>query len=393
MQAAHKKGTQIMDLSKQQLKSLAKWFIGVVGACILIFLGLHNIDRVTAFLSHIISLIMPLILGFTFAIILNVPLKFFERHLFPKSDRLFLKRLRRLLAFIISLVTILGIITGVVLLVVPELSHAVQVMAESIVEIAERLGKMSAEEFEELPFGNYLLNMDWNKLLDTAQTWLKNQGGSIVNKAFDTIGTLIGGVFDFFISFVFAVYILFSEEKLKKQATRLINAWLPSKFGVWFIHACSIASKNLRNFISGQFIEAIILGSLCFIGMTLLSIPYSPMVSVLVGVTALIPVVGAFIGTAFGCFMILTVDPVKAVIFLIFLLILQQLEGNLIYPKVMGSKVNLPGIWILAAVTIGGGISGVIGMLLSVPVSATAYILIKEATENREKATKEQSIR
>lgn len=373
-----------MDFSPEKLKSLTKWFIGVACGLILFFLGLHNLDRVLSFISRAISLIMPLLLGFGFAIILNVPLKFFERHLFPRSKKPFLTSIRRPVAFIISLIVIFGIIIGIVFLVVPELSHAVQVIAQSIMDIARTLGSMSAEEFEALPFGSFLLDMDWNKILDSAESWLKNQSGDIVDKAFDTIGSLIGGVFDFFISFVFAIYILFGKDKLKKQAVRIINAWLPKKFGTWLIHASYVASVNLRNFISGQFIEAIIIGVLCFIGMVILKLPYALMISVIVGVTALIPVVGAFIGTIVGCFTILTVDPLKAVIFLIFLLILQQLEGNLIYPRVMGSRVNLPGMWILAAVTVGGALAGPAGMLLSVPFAATVFMLFKEATEKRE---------
>lgn len=184
---------------------------------------------------------------------------------------------------------------------------------------------------------------------------------------------------------MFAIYILFSKEKLKSQSKRLIRAWLPESFGKWLIHASSVASVNFRNFISGQTLEAIILGVLCMVGMMILRIPYAPMVGALVGVTALIPVVGGFIGAIVGAFMIVTVSPIKALIFIVFLLILQQLEGDLFYPKVMGSRVNLPAIWIMAAVTIGGELAGPVGMLLSVPMASTAYVLIKEATLNRER--------
>lgn len=161
--------------------------------------------------------------------------------------------------------------------------------------------------------------------------------------------------------------------------------WIPGKGGEWLIHAASITNVTFRKFISGQSLEALILGSLCMIGMLILQLPYAPMVGALVGVTALIPVVGAFIGTIIGAFMILTVSPIQAVVFVIYLLILQQIEGNLIYPRVMGSRVNMPGMWIMAAVTVGGGIGGPIGMLLSVPIASTAYTLLREATKNRER--------
>lgn len=373
-----------MEFSPEKKKKLASWIIGVVAVCILIFLGVQNIDIVMDSLSWCLGLISPLILGFAFALILNVPMGFFETHLWAKTKNKLLQKMRKPLAYIISLVVIIGILAGVIWLVIPELVEAITVIVQAILDFILKLSVMSKEEIMELPFGKTLLNIDWDKILDTLQTWLKEQSGTLVNTAFGTIGSLVGSVFDLFISFVFSVYILFSKEKLKAQASRLIRAWLPKNFGEWFIHASAVASANFRNFVSGQSLEAAILGVLCMIGMLILRIPYAPMVGALVGVTALVPVVGSFVGAVVGAFMLLTVDPVKAIVFVVFLVILQQLEGNLIYPKVMGSRVHLPGMWVLAAVTVGGGVAGPIGMLLSVPVASTAYVLIKEATVKRE---------
>ena len=379
-----------MDFTPEKRKVLSKWLIGIAAACILIFLGVQNIGIVAGAVSWVLGLIMPLILGLVFALILNVPMHFFESHLFSKTKKPFLKKIRRPLSYIISLVMIIGVLVGVVWLVIPELAGAVKLIVQSVIDMITRLNAMDKAELAELPFGSMLLDTDWDKLLDTMQNWLKNKSGSIVNTAVGTVSSLVGGIFDFFISFIFSIYILFSKEKLKSQVSRLVRVWLPRSFGEWLIHASHVASGNFRNFISGQSLEAVILGILCMIGMLILDIPYAPMVGALIGVTALIPVVGAFIGTIVGAFMILTVEPIKAVIFVVFLLILQQLEGNLIYPKVMGSRVNLPAMWILAAVTVGGGIAGPIGMLLAVPVASTAYILIREATLQREKALKER---
>lgn len=379
-----------MDFTPEKRKVLSKWLIGIAAACILIFLGVQNIGIVAGAVSWVLGLIMPLILGLVFALILNVPMHFFESHIFSKTKKPFFKKIRRPLSYIISLVMIIGVLVGVVWLVIPELAGAVKLIVQSVIDMITRLNAMDKAELAELPFGSILLDTDWDKLLDTLQTWLKNKSGSIVNTAVGTVSSLVGGIFDFFISFIFSIYILFSKEKLKSQVSRLVRVWLPRSFGEWLIHASHIASGNFRNFISGQSLEAVILGVLCMIGMLILDIPYAPMVGALIGVTALIPVVGAFIGTIVGAFMILTVEPIKAVIFVVFLLILQQLEGNLIYPKVMGSRVNLPAMWILAAVTVGGGIAGPIGMLLAVPVASTAYILIREATEQREKVLKER---
>lgn len=373
-----------MEVTPEKRKKLTWWIIGIAAACILIFLGVQNIHIVANAVSWCTGLVSPLIVGFAFAVILNVPMRFFESHLWKNTTKPFWQKMRRPIAFIISLIAIIGILVGVIWLIIPELIEAIKVIVQGIVVFVKQLSSMSEAELAELPLGSLLLSVDWDKLLESLQTWLKNQSGTIVNTAFGTISSLVGGIFDFFISFIFAIYILFSKDKLKAQLKRMIGAWLPKSFGDWAIHAASITNANFRNFISGQSLEAVILGVLCMIGMLILQIPYAPMVGVLVGVTALIPVVGGFIGAIVGAFMILTVDPVKAVIFIVYLLILQQLEGNLIYPKVMGSRVNLPGMWILAAVTIGGGIAGPIGMLLSVPIASTLYVLIKEATLKRE---------
>ena len=379
-----------MDFTPEKRKKLTKWLIGIATACILIFLGVQNMDVVADAVSWVAGLIMPLILGCAFALILNVPMRFFESHLWSKTKKPVLCKLRRPLAFLISLILIIGILVGVIWLVIPELVDAVKVIAQGAIDLVNKLSAMSEAELAELPLGSVLLNIDWDKLLDTLQTWLKNQSGTIVNTAFGTISSLVGGIFDFFISFVFAIYILFSKDKLKAQAKRLTRVWLPKNFGEWSIHAASVANQNFRNFISGQSLEAVILGVLCMIGMWIFGFPYAPMVGALVGVTALIPVVGGFIGAGVGAFMILTVDPIKAVFFLIYIIVLQQIEGNLIYPRVMGSRVNLPGMWILAAVTVGGGIAGPVGMLLSVPIASTIYVLVREATDKREKTLKER---
>lgn len=381
-----------MEFTPEKRKTAAKWFIGIAAACIVIFLGIQNLNVVGKAVSWCIGLVMPLLIGVVIAVILNVPMRFLEAHIWAKAKKPILQKLRRPLCFLLALIIIIGILVGIIWLVIPELVNAIAVIVQGAIGVINKLNGMSEAELAELPFGNVLLNINWNGLLASVQNWLKAEGGTIVNTAFGTVTSLVGGIFDFFISFVFAIYILFSKDKLKKQACRIMNAWMPKGLGAWLIHAASVANVNFRNFISGQSLEAVILGLLCMLGMLILQIPYAPMVGALVGVTALIPVVGAFVGTIVGAFMILTVDPVKAVIFVVFLLILQQLEGNIIYPRVMGSRVNLPGMWILAAVTVGGGIGGAIGMLLSVPLASTAYVLFKEATELREKKRAEQTI-
>lgn len=373
-----------MEWTPEKRKKLSLWIVGIVAACIVIFLGLQNVGVVAGAASFCLSLVAPLLVGLGLALILNVPMRFVEAHLWPRARKPFAQGLRRPLAFVISLLFILGVLAGVIWLVIPELVEAISVIVQSAVGMVHTISGMEPAELEALPFGSVLLSIDWDSLLADLQTWLKEQSGAIVNTAVDTIGSLVGGVYTFFVALVFAVYILFSKNTLKAQTARLIRAWLPRGFGEWLIHAATVAGANFRNFVAGQSLEAVILGVLCMLGMLVLGLPYAPMVGALVGVCALIPVVGSFVGAIVGAFMMVTVAPIKAVVFLIYLLILQQLEGNLIYPRVMGSRVNLPGMWILAAVTVGGGIAGPVGMLLSVPVASTVYVLLKEATRARE---------
>lgn len=374
-----------MEPSPERKKLTARWIIGVAAACIAIFLGLQHLDVVGKAISWCVSLLSPLVVGFALALILNVPMSFFERHLWKKSRKPLAEKLRRPVALILAILAILAVLTGVICLVLPELGEAVQVIVEGFRDVVEALDGMEETELSQLPLIKFLSQIDWEKRLMSLQDWFKEKSGVIFNTALITVSSLVNGVFDAFISLVFAVYILCGKEKLKASCTRLIRVWLPDRIAEGSIHAFSVAGRNFHNFVSGQTLESLILGILCTLGMLLMKIPYAPMVGVLVGVTALIPVVGAFLGAIVGAFIILTVSPVKSLIFLVFIVVLQQVEGNIIYPRVMGNRVNLPGMWILAAVTIGGGLAGAIGMLLSVPIAATVYVLLQEATDKREK--------
>ena len=225
------------------------------------------------------------------------------------------------------------------------------------------------------------------------QHWFGEVSNTLINTMISALGSFAGSLIDFIVALVFSIYILTNKEKLKKQILRFIHVWLPNSAVNMIVHVSSVCGKTFHQFIIGQVTEAIILGSLCTIGMLILRLPYAPMIGSLVGVTALIPYVGAYIGAIVGVFMLLTVNPLKALIFLIFLLILQQVEGNAIYPKVVGAKINLPSMWVLAAITVGGNLAGPIGMLIGVPVASAAYVLLREATYKRElkKMEKEQN--
>ncbi len=376
-------------------KAYGRWILGIAAACILIYLGIQNLGVVANAVAWVFDLLTPLLLGIAFALIVNVPMRFIESHLFAKAQKPVWLKLRRPLSILLASLFILGILACVFGLVIPALVNAVKILADSVATIVKDFSAMSMEDLQSIPFGNTILNIiqsiDWQKPFEAIETFLGNQGGNIMNTALNTITTVLGGVLNvfltLFISVIFSIYILFHKGTLKMQLRRLIEIWLPKRFSAPLIHAASVASGVFRNFVAGQTLESVILGILCIIGMLILQIPYAPMIGALISVTALIPIVGPIVGTVIGAFMILMVSPIKAIIFIIFMLVLQQLEGNIIYPKVMGSSVNLPAMWVLAAVTIGGGLAGAVGMLLGVPVVSTIYILVKEATDKREAAS------
>ncbi len=374
-----------MDRRKKQ----TRWFIGLGASAVILYFALKNFDVLGDIFLRIFGIFLPLILGLAFAMILNVPMSLLEKRLFRKSKRPLLQKLRRPLAILLSILLILSIMAGIIWLIIPELIQAIRIVAEHLIEWMDRLKQMSREDMLQLPLGRLLVNINWDNTLSSVQNWLKAQSGNIVSTAVGTIGSVIGGVINFFFGLVFAVYILSNKEKLKLQVIRLMQAWLPRRFCMKLTRTSAIVRINFRNFVAGQSLEALVLGSLCMIGMAILRIPYPLMVGTLVGIGALIPVIGAFAAAGIGAFIIFTESPIQSLIFLIFLVVLQQIDGNLIYPRIMGNRVKLPAMWILAAVTLGGGFAGPIGMLLGVPIASTLYALLKDATEQREKKKKD----
>jgi len=371
----------MFDDSKRN-RQAAKWAIGIVSICALIILGLRHIGSIVGAAFRLIDLVKPILAGIIVALILNVPMGMIERRLLPGLK---IKKGKRGLSIILALILIIGVFVGVAFLVIPELANAISLIVEIIADGMEQLADLEKTDgFLYIPFSKYLSQIDWLELKSQLENWLKLRSGELMGHAMDAAGSVVSAIVTSVISLVLAIYILAQKETLKRQVSRLIHVWLPRRFGDIVIHVASVCSDTFQHFIAGQTTEAIILGTLCMIGMALLRIPYAPMIGALVGVTALVPVVGSFVGTIVGTIMLLTVSPVKALVFVIFLLILQQIEGNVIYPKVVGNKINLPAIWVLAAVTIGGNLAGPLGMLLGVPAASAGYALLKEATDSHE---------
>lgn len=371
----------------EKLKKISKFIIKTFTLCILIYLSIRHMNQIADTLLWMKDVLNPLIVGVILALFLNVPLGFIEKHLFRKHPTPRKLKLRRPFAILLSFVLVIGVFVGVAFLVVPELIDAVTIVISSVMNGLDQLVTLeSTLDYSQIPFGQQLarIDIDFLQLQNRLNEWLKQLGGTIADSAANTLGSMVSATMDFVIGLVFSIYVLANKEKLKRQVSRLARVWLPERFAEISIHVASVCGKNFKLFVAGQTTEAIILGSLCTIGMLILRIPYAPMIGALVGVTALIPYVGAWIVTLVGAFMILTVNPFKALVFVIFLLTLQQIEGNAIYPKVVGAKINLPAMWVLAAITIGGNLAGPIGMLLGVPAASSLYSLLREATEIKE---------
>lgn len=368
-------------------KIISRWIIGIVSACVLIYLGVRHISQLAFAVRYVFSLVAPLCTGLFFALILNLPMRFFERKLFAKCRSTRILRAGRGLSILLALATILGILIGIAFLVVPELVKAVAMLGSQIISVIDQMAAFEAHtDYSMIPFGEYLekIDIDWIGIKNGLSTWFAEQRGALVSSAVMTFSSVAGIIVDLVVSLVFAVHILANKERLTAQVTRLIRAWIPKTMGNRLMHVTNVCIGVFERFIVGQTMEAIILGSLCTVGMLILRLPYAPMVGALIGVTAFIPIVGAYLGAFVGAFMILTIDPFKSLVFLIFLVILQQVEGNLIYPRVVGGKIHLPAMWVLAAITIGGGIAGPLGMLFAVPAFSSAYILLQEATAAKE---------
>lgn len=361
----------------------AKWIIKVVAACILIYLVLRHLDAAAGAIAWLLNLLKPLILGVMFALVLNVPMCLIEKHLFQMKEGGTVQKGKRASSIILSLLLVFGIFLGVAFLVIPEIMDAVPLVKNNITQMMEQIEaqKETSDTQTFFPVNQLArFDIDWLEIRQSLNRWFLESRSAVMDGVVQAAAKVGSVLVDAAVGLVFAIYILYSKEKLKRQTERLIGVWLPEKFGWCLIHVASVFGQTFKSFITGQTVEAVILAVLCTIGMVILRLPYAPMVGALVGVTALIPIVGAWTGTIVGAFIIMTVDPFQAFVFVLFFMILQQIEGNAIYPRVVGSSIGLPSMWVLAAITVGGRLAGPIGMFLGVPAASAIYLLLKEAT-------------
>ncbi len=357
-------------------------------AVVLIFAFIH-IKEIWNFLGFLIKLLMPFIIGIVIAFVLNILINLIEKKLLNKSKMS--NKSKRTISLILSLAIIFTFIIILLLLIIPQLKNTVELFVDNMPMYEENVKEL-LDKFNIDPNIVVEIEEGVKNFGDVAIDFIKNNSDKILEITLGVATNVISVIVNFVIAVVFAIYLLAQKEKLLLQLNKVLRAYFPTSKVSKIRDIAKLSNRICASFVSGQCLEAVIIGVLCFIGMLILGIPYVATISVLIGVTALIPVYGAFIGTIVGAFLIFMVSPIKALIFVIFILILQQFEGNLIYPKVVGKSVGLPGIWVFMAVTIGASLAGVIGMLVSVPIASICYSIIATDVNYRTEAKNSKKI-
>ena len=377
-----------MEFSREKIRQIRHLMIL---AAVLVLAIIYS-EKVFQGLAFLLGIASPFLVGGIMAFVLNIPMKAFEEKMLRRWSGKSAEKMKRPLCLVFSIIAVMLVITVVIGTVVPqvvstatEVGKKIPAFTDNVLEKLDRLVKdypELAEQIEQLE----KMEINWDSVLGNIIGFLKNGAGDMLNSTVSVASGIISGVVNAVIAFIFALYILAQKERLEDQGRRIVSAYLPAAAGNKLLEICSLLYRNFSSFITGQCLEAVILGVMFVIAMSIFGMPYALMVGVLIAFTALIPIVGAFIGCAVGAFVILIDNPLQALWFVILFLILQQVEGNLIYPRVVGNSVGLPAIWVLMAVSVGGSLFGVSGMLFFIPLMSTGYTLLRESVNNRNRA-------
>ena len=373
-----------MDLSNLSIKKIRELIVFTA----LLVVALWKFDVVLDVLKTIGQIIFPFVLGGAIVFVINVPMSFLEKKIFEnvKKENKAVKKLARPVSLLLTIVLVVGMIALVMIGVIPQLTKTMGSLMINITDFIPQIKIWIRDFFHD--------NREIMKLVDQLQfkpdqaiKWgislLGNGAGNMMNTTVSAVGSVVSGLATFFIAFSFACYVLFQKEKLHVQIRKVLFAFLPKQKADAFLKVCSLTYRTFANFLTGQCLEAVILGCMFVVTLSVLRMPYALLIGVLIAFTALIPIFGAFIGCAVGSFLIFMVSPKQAIIFIIVFLVLQQIEGNLIYPHVVGESVGLPSIWVLAAVTIGGNLMGIVGMLVFIPLLSVVYTIFRKVVYQR----------
>lgn len=368
-----------MDLNKKSMKKIREL---IVFTAILV-VALWKFDTVLEGAKNIWGILFPFVLGGAIAFVINVPMSFLEKKIFGKTkdENKVGKKLARPISLLLTIILAVGVIALVMFGVIPQLTRTMGSLMISIANFVPQMQNWIRDFSHNNQEIMKLVNqVQFNQ--DQAIKWgisiLGSGAGNMMNTTMSAVGSIVSGFATFFIAFSFACYILFQKEKLHVQIRKVFFAFIPKQKAEAFLKICSLTYQTFANFLTGQCVEAVILGSMFVVTLSILKMPYALLIGTLIAFTALIPIFGAFIGCAVGCFLIFMISPKQAILFIIVFLILQQIEGNLIYPHVVGGSVGLPSIWVLAAVTIGGNLMGIVGMLIFIPLVSVLYTIFRE---------------
>lgn len=377
-----------MELNRNNIHKI----LMIIVVTLLIYFGLLNFGAVRQYLGLVFAILTPFIVGGCVAFILNVPMRWIEKLLTglldrrKKAKRPASKGFLRIVSLMLTLIIVFGVIVSVVFLVAPEVGRSINMLIDNYPAFAIRAEKTVNDLNIKYPVIKEYINtnnINWNNIGQSVLTFAKTAGGSVLTSTIGVATSIFGILFNSIIAFVFAINLLLQKDKLAVQSRKIIYAFLPEPAAEKTLYVCSLSSRTFAHFLSGQGRESLILGTMFLVAMSIFQFPYALLISVLIAILSLIPMFGAFIGCCFGVFFILIIDPVMAIWFVVLFVILQQIEGNLIYPKVVGGSIGLPSIWVLVAVTVGGSTYGVIGMLVFIPMASVLYVLFREVVNKR----------
>lgn len=373
-----------MELDKKTVRTI----VGLIVLTLLLAAAIWNYTAFFGGFLWVIGLIFPFILGACMAFILNIPMSLIEKYLFSakrvKGPRV--KKLSRPVSMLLALMLLIVIIVVIMFLILPEIARTIVTLTESIPNFVKNTQEWAlgmAQSYPDIANKLSRFTIDWSKFGSEIIGFLQKGLSSFVGSTFNVASSIASGMLNFFLGFIFAIYVLLQKEKLGSQCRKLFYAYLPEKAADKIVEVSHLANKTFSSFVTGQCTEAVILGVLFFIVLAIFQFPYALMISVLIGFLSLIPIFGAFVGCFIGGFLILMVSPVQALGFLIVFLVIQQIEGNFIYPFVVGGSVGLPSIWVLVAVAVGGSAMGITGMIITIPLTSVCYALLREATDKR----------
>lgn len=377
-----------MNLNKDNLKKIR----GLILFTIFVLVALWNFELVFDGIQFLWRVILPFVVGGVIAFIVNIPMTFLEEKIFGKARKTkgkkcqWTDKLARPISLVLTWLAILGIIAVVVLVVVPELGRTILGLGKTVQDFVPEVQKWAIDLFkdnEDIVKAISGIDFKWDEVLGKMVDFLRNGAGSVLDTTMEAAKNIISGVITFFIAFVFSIYVLLQKEKLGEQVKKLMCAFMPEDWKNILLALGGVVNRSFTNFFTGQCLEAVILGLMFLVVMAIFRLPYALLISVLIAFTALIPMFGAFIGCGVGALLIFMISPVKALIFIIVFLVLQQIEGNFVYPYVVGNSVGLPSIWVLVAVTVGANLLGIVGMLIFIPLMSVVYTLLRGIVNRR----------